>query len=633
MVKELRLFVLVLTVLTIPLFASSIDILISADTFPEESSPTINVQTDEVGTCFFISGDLSTSEAVYKLLSLFNNGEDEQSYTNYLELELDEEPVTSHEISITLEDCKEFTQANCYGLITCCSEDYFAFLDEEIIFDENVINVYCNAKQVSFASIGEYLEPTPTSTVTPIPTTEPGSTTEPATEPIPSPTPIDTPTPLVSPEVQGALEGEETCTPNCTNRVCGSDGCGGSCGACSVNEQCYLGECFNYGQGLNKEEVENILGFNFENNSLINLSDDLILQTSHDSICFLNNGNNTSELNSSDGILHTFPKSYLENGENNLNISCVTVDGPLEETKFYSFEIAEEPKAKKASIGIIIIIVSIVALVFTISTILIVIFLISPKKKDSTESLKSLTTPINFQQEKPFYAQTHNKKPSIVENQKRVIPRKHLDHIFDQFLDDNFDYKKRYESSGRYAKADSGQLDEDELEQLKNSEYIDLTDSTKKDIDNYKTNNNNNNDNDYVNASEKSDTENGEDTKIKSVNGNSDKSKKQSDNSEDNSGYRAQDKSSLDPTKELAKVMINAQLANKEPLSSEDIIDIIRNLGLKDSSQVSALFSTLFIQGKAKKEQLLTIIQDMRKLNIIDEMQALEILSESNLLD
>ncbi len=627
MVKELRLFVLVLTVLTIPLFASSIDILISADTFPEESNPTINFQTDEIGSCFFISGDLSTSEAVYKLLSLFNYGEDEQSYTNYLALELDEEPVTSHEISITLEDCKEFTQANCYGLITCCSEDYFAFLDEETIFDENIINAYCNAKQVSFGSISEYSEPTPTSTITPIPTIEQTAT------PVILSNPIYTPAPTNSPDFQMTLEEEqgeeeEICIPDCTNKVCGSDGCGGNCGVCSANEQCYLGECISYREGPKEEKIENIIGFNFQNNSILNSSEQLIFQTSQDSICFFNDGNDPVELDSSNGMLHTFPKSHLVTGENNLSISCIAVDNSVEDTMFYSFEIAEEPKVKKASIGIIIIIVSIVALVFTISTILIVIFLISPKKKDSTENL---TVPIKFQQEKPFDAQIHNNKPSIVENQKRVIPRKHLDHIFDQFLDDNFDYKKRYESSGRYSKADSGRLDEDELEQLKNSEYIDLTDSTKKDIDNYKTNNDN--DSAYVNASEKSITGNGEDTKIKSVNGNSDKSKKQSDNYDDKSGYRTQDKSSLDPTKELAKVMINAQLANKEPLSSEDIIDIIRNLGLKDSSQVSALFSTLFIQGKAKKEQLLTIIQDMRKLNIIDEMQALEILSESNLLD
>ena len=47
------------------------------------------------------------------------------------------------------------------------------------------------------------------------------------------------------------LEGEsgsfrlraECCTPSCTGRTCGDDGCGGSCGACSGGEVCSLGTC------------------------------------------------------------------------------------------------------------------------------------------------------------------------------------------------------------------------------------------------------------------------------------------------------------------------------------------------------------------------------------------------------
>lgn len=34
-----------------------------------------------------------------------------------------------------------------------------------------------------------------------------------------------------------------SCTPDCTNKVCGSDGCGGTCGNCAVSETCIDGAC------------------------------------------------------------------------------------------------------------------------------------------------------------------------------------------------------------------------------------------------------------------------------------------------------------------------------------------------------------------------------------------------------
>jgi hypothetical protein len=34
-----------------------------------------------------------------------------------------------------------------------------------------------------------------------------------------------------------------TCTPNCTGKVCGDNGCGGSCGTCSTNQTCVAGKC------------------------------------------------------------------------------------------------------------------------------------------------------------------------------------------------------------------------------------------------------------------------------------------------------------------------------------------------------------------------------------------------------
>ncbi len=33
------------------------------------------------------------------------------------------------------------------------------------------------------------------------------------------------------------------CTPNCTGKVCGDDGCGGSCGTCPAGQTCHAGQC------------------------------------------------------------------------------------------------------------------------------------------------------------------------------------------------------------------------------------------------------------------------------------------------------------------------------------------------------------------------------------------------------
>lgn len=33
------------------------------------------------------------------------------------------------------------------------------------------------------------------------------------------------------------------CTPNCSDRTCGNDGCGGTCGTCSANQVCHRGTC------------------------------------------------------------------------------------------------------------------------------------------------------------------------------------------------------------------------------------------------------------------------------------------------------------------------------------------------------------------------------------------------------
>ncbi len=33
------------------------------------------------------------------------------------------------------------------------------------------------------------------------------------------------------------------CTPNCSGKVCGDNGCGGSCGSCAAGQQCQLGSC------------------------------------------------------------------------------------------------------------------------------------------------------------------------------------------------------------------------------------------------------------------------------------------------------------------------------------------------------------------------------------------------------
>ena len=36
---------------------------------------------------------------------------------------------------------------------------------------------------------------------------------------------------------------QQRCTPNCAERTCGNDGCGGSCGACGISQVCHGGTC------------------------------------------------------------------------------------------------------------------------------------------------------------------------------------------------------------------------------------------------------------------------------------------------------------------------------------------------------------------------------------------------------
>jgi len=36
---------------------------------------------------------------------------------------------------------------------------------------------------------------------------------------------------------------EDSCAPDCENRLCGEDGCGGSCGVCTEQEECLSGQC------------------------------------------------------------------------------------------------------------------------------------------------------------------------------------------------------------------------------------------------------------------------------------------------------------------------------------------------------------------------------------------------------
>ena len=43
--------------------------------------------------------------------------------------------------------------------------------------------------------------------------------------------------------VVGDVSTEAACQPSCTNRQCGDDGCGSSCGACSSNQTCRAGSC------------------------------------------------------------------------------------------------------------------------------------------------------------------------------------------------------------------------------------------------------------------------------------------------------------------------------------------------------------------------------------------------------
>jgi hypothetical protein len=41
----------------------------------------------------------------------------------------------------------------------------------------------------------------------------------------------------------GSCVAQQTCTPNCTDKVCGDNGCGGSCGSCTDPRTCESGQC------------------------------------------------------------------------------------------------------------------------------------------------------------------------------------------------------------------------------------------------------------------------------------------------------------------------------------------------------------------------------------------------------
>jgi hypothetical protein len=48
----------------------------------------------------------------------------------------------------------------------------------------------------------------------------------------------------VDPDCAGsAQDGRECCTPACTGKLCGDDGCGGTCGTCPASYGCYDGRC------------------------------------------------------------------------------------------------------------------------------------------------------------------------------------------------------------------------------------------------------------------------------------------------------------------------------------------------------------------------------------------------------
>ncbi len=57
-----------------------------------------------------------------------------------------------------------------------------------------------------------------------------GTAAEPGPEPGPEPEPEPEPEP-------------DVCTPDCDDRACGSDGCGGTCGECAVGDACEAGFC------------------------------------------------------------------------------------------------------------------------------------------------------------------------------------------------------------------------------------------------------------------------------------------------------------------------------------------------------------------------------------------------------
>ena len=63
---------------------------------------------------------------------------------------------------------------------------------------------------------------------------------------------------LVTLNMEGVTQ-SLSCQPNCANKLCGYDGCGGSCGTCSVGYTCTNGQCRSGSGGVSIMDVLNAI--------------------------------------------------------------------------------------------------------------------------------------------------------------------------------------------------------------------------------------------------------------------------------------------------------------------------------------------------------------------------------------
>lgn len=544
---------------------------IHADDFVYE----LKFNTDLNSFCIF---SILPSTMQESLESIFNIEEEIQTYSSFEE---SQEPSKTHLILLEIDLCEQSAiesgiSTNCKGKVICCTDDFD--IDSNNLGTE--ISNKCNFKEITI--IRDSTTPSPTPTIQSTPSPSPTQSPSPSPTPSPSPSPTLTATPQINQE-------QNPCVPDCNEKNCGDNGCGGSCGNCLQNQQCYKGVCISYGPSEVKIE-ENQIGANFLNNSNIKANEEIVFQTSKQSICYIKENNEILTLENKEGTIHLFPMSSLKTGNNSIELTCKSTSDSIENTKTFMFDIdeikVEDNKENKPTQSKLILIVTIIASLLILSSLILIVVLLIPKKKNThLESKEQINfSNNNIRQNPKAPLQTIQRSPQV---KKAYIPKKHSSILFDDFSTrDNLSNKP------------SSISQKETLVKKTNEDYVELNDSDES--------------KGYIELKYKEDP------------------KQELEKELYDSDFKQKDE---DPTKELINIILNQELSSTKKLTRTDIIDILRELDFKDRTKISKIFKIILEKKKASSDDINLVIQDLRKLNVIDEMQSLEILSESGLLN